>query len=153
MELAHTSRIINHNSVWHGCNVVMSTADIRGDAGLVCSAPASSEGASDIWQVIRWPKYIQQGSGIFSGCQKKSRQLQVKPPLRATRARMCANGFIFPRGQVVGGSSNQQLADEIAEELGLKCGSVTLGRYADGEVMVQLDEHVRGKGRERSVNS
>lgn len=48
--------------------------------------------------------------------------------------------------KVVGGSSNKQLADEIAEEMGLKCGSVTLGRYADGEVMVQLDEHVRGKG-------
>ncbi|CAM9929080.1 unnamed protein product, partial [Hapterophycus canaliculatus] len=47
--------------------------------------------------------------------------------------------------QVVGGSSNKQLANEIAEEMGLKCGKVTLGRYADGEVMVQLDEHVRGK--------
>lgn len=46
----------------------------------------------------------------------------------------------------MGGSSNKQLASEIAEELGLKCGAVTLGRYADGEVMVQLDEHVRGKG-------
>ncbi|CAM9279723.1 unnamed protein product [Ectocarpus sp. 12 AP-2014] len=46
---------------------------------------------------------------------------------------------------VVGGSSNKQLANEIAEEMGLKCGAVTLGRYADGEVMVQLDEHVRGK--------
>eukprot|EP00904_Undaria_pinnatifida_P003812 jgi/Undpi1/13431/HiC_scaffold_8.g03090.m1 len=46
---------------------------------------------------------------------------------------------------VVGGSSNKQLAAEIAAELGLKCGAVTLGRYADGEVMVQLDEHVRGK--------
>ncbi|CAN0036717.1 unnamed protein product, partial [Ectocarpus fasciculatus] len=44
-----------------------------------------------------------------------------------------------------GGSSNKQLANEIAEEMGLKCGAVTLGRYADGEVMVQLDEHVRGK--------
>lgn len=49
---------------------------------------------------------------------------------------------------MVGGSSNKQLADEIAEEMGLKCGKVTLGRYADGEVMVQLDEHVRGKGAE-----
>lgn len=48
--------------------------------------------------------------------------------------------------QVVGGSSNKQLANEIAKEMGLKCGAVTLGRYADGEVMVQLDEHVRGKG-------
>ena len=48
--------------------------------------------------------------------------------------------------QVVGGSSNKQLAAEIAAELGLECGAVTLGRYADGEVMVQLDEHVRGKG-------
>lgn len=47
---------------------------------------------------------------------------------------------------MVGGSSNKPLAEEIAEELGLKCGKVTLGRYADGEVMVQLDEHVRGKG-------
>eukprot|EP00903_Cladosiphon_okamuranus_P010423 g9859.t1 len=46
---------------------------------------------------------------------------------------------------VVGGSSNKQLANEIAEEMGLKCGAVTLGRYADGEVMVRLDEHVRGK--------
>lgn len=35
--------------------------------------------------------------------------------------------------------------------MGLKCGAVTLGRYADGEVMVQLDEHVRGKGGFESV--
>ena len=49
--------------------------------------------------------------------------------------------------KVVGGSSNKPLANEIAEELGLKCGKVTLGRYADGEVMVRVDEHVRGKGK------
>lgn len=51
-------------------------------------------------------------------------------------------------GKVVGGSSNKPLAGEIADELGLKCGKVTLGRYADGEVMVRLDEHVRGKGKD-----
>ena len=55
--------------------------------------------------------------------------------------------------QVVGGSSNKQLAAEIAAELGLKCGAVTLGRYADGEVMVQLDEHVRGKGENKTNNT
>lgn len=59
---------------------------------------------------------------------------------------MSVHGVSRNNVEVVGGSSNKQLASEIAEELGLKCGKVTLGRYADGEVMVRLDEHIRGKG-------
>lgn len=52
----------------------------------------------------------------------------------------------------MGGSSNKPLAAEIAEELGIKCGKLSLGRYADGEVMIRLDENVRGKGERRRQN-
>lgn len=52
----------------------------------------------------------------------------------------------------MGGSSNKPLAAEIAEELGIKCGKLSLGRYADGEVMVRLDENVRGKGERWTQN-
>ncbi|CAM9564087.1 unnamed protein product, partial [Choristocarpus tenellus] len=53
--------------------------------------------------------------------------------------------FYISRTQVVGGSSNSPLAKEISHQLGLEVGRMTLGRYADGEVMIRLDEHVRGK--------
>ena len=43
------------------------------------------------------------------------------------------------------GNSNRQLAGEIAALLGRKVGKMKVGRFADGEVNVQVYETVRGK--------
>lgn len=43
------------------------------------------------------------------------------------------------------GSSNPQLAEEIAYELHTKLGSATVDHFADGETHVQVNENVRGK--------
>ena len=43
------------------------------------------------------------------------------------------------------GSANPGLANEIASYLSLPLGNVKLGRFADGEVHVLIEESVRGK--------
>lgn len=43
------------------------------------------------------------------------------------------------------GGSNPDLAKKISEALGLPLGKQTLGRFADGEVHVQIEENVRGQ--------
>jgi phosphoribosylpyrophosphate synthetase len=47
--------------------------------------------------------------------------------------------------KIIGGSSNKALAEEIGNRLGVGAGECKLGRYADGEISISLDEHVRGK--------
>jgi len=43
------------------------------------------------------------------------------------------------------GNSNIPLAREIAELLGTRLGDITVSRFSDGEVRVQVLEHVRGR--------
>lgn len=43
------------------------------------------------------------------------------------------------------GNANPKLAKEIAEYLGQPLGDITVSRFADGEVNVQVHENVRGK--------
>ena len=43
------------------------------------------------------------------------------------------------------GRANVALAQEVAEYLSTKLGSITVGRFADGEVKVQVNQNVRGK--------
>ena len=42
------------------------------------------------------------------------------------------------------GNSNPALAREVAEHLGVKLGQAEVGRFPDGEVMVEIRENVRG---------
>lgn len=42
------------------------------------------------------------------------------------------------------GNSNTSLAKEMANYLNIPLGSATVGRFSDGEVLVQIDENVRG---------
>ena len=42
-------------------------------------------------------------------------------------------------------TSSADLANEIAQELGIPLGSCDLMHFADGEILVQLGESVRGK--------
>jgi phosphoribosylpyrophosphate synthetase len=43
------------------------------------------------------------------------------------------------------GNANPKLAAEIAGQLGLNLGKITVSRFADGEVNVMVHENVRGK--------
>lgn len=47
--------------------------------------------------------------------------------------------------RIFSGNANQDLAKDIANHLGLSLGKITVGRFADGEVNVIVQENVRGK--------
>src|SRR5215208_1578284 len=49
------------------------------------------------------------------------------------------------RLMVFGGNANPRLAQEVAKHLGLSLGRAIVGKFSDGEVMVELLENVRGK--------
>ena len=42
------------------------------------------------------------------------------------------------------GNANPKFAEEVAKHLGTRLGRATVGRFSDGEVMVEILEHVRG---------
>jgi ribose-phosphate pyrophosphokinase len=46
---------------------------------------------------------------------------------------------------VFAGNANPQLAEAIAEHLKTRLGNAVVNRFSDGEVMVEINEHVRGK--------
>jgi ribose-phosphate pyrophosphokinase len=43
------------------------------------------------------------------------------------------------------GTANPKLASDVAGHLGIRLGRATVGRFSDGEVMVEILENVRGK--------
>ena len=43
------------------------------------------------------------------------------------------------------GNANPELAAAIARELNMPLGKIRVGRFSDGEIMVELAEHVRGR--------
>jgi len=46
---------------------------------------------------------------------------------------------------IFAGSANPQLAAAVAKRLNIPLGSASVGRFSDGEVMIELLEHVRGR--------
>ncbi|HSH26860.1 MAG TPA: ribose-phosphate diphosphokinase, partial [Wenzhouxiangella sp.] len=46
---------------------------------------------------------------------------------------------------VFSGNANPELARDIAENLGVPMGRANVGRFSDGEVMVEIMENVRGR--------
>src|SRR5215216_6046530 len=46
--------------------------------------------------------------------------------------------------KLLSGTANRVLAEEIAHHLGIDLCRVNLGRFADGEIFVRIDENVRG---------
>jgi ribose-phosphate pyrophosphokinase len=46
--------------------------------------------------------------------------------------------------KLLSGTANRGLAEEIARNLGIDLCKVNLGRFADGEISVRIDENVRG---------
>ena len=43
------------------------------------------------------------------------------------------------------GSANPALADEVVRHLNIHLGRANVGRFSDGEVMVEILENVRGR--------
>ena len=56
-----------------------------------------------------------------------------------------ANATPLDRLMVFTGNANPRLAQEVAKHLGLSIGRAIVGKFSDGEVMVELLENVRGK--------
>jgi ribose-phosphate pyrophosphokinase len=51
----------------------------------------------------------------------------------------------MPQGlKLFTGTSNKELAREVAAHLGLALGDTTVSTFSDGEIMVRLNENVRG---------
>ena len=50
-----------------------------------------------------------------------------------------------PSLMVFSGNANLQLASDIAHELGVPMGKAIVGRFSDGEVMIEIMEHIRGR--------
>ncbi len=50
----------------------------------------------------------------------------------------------FQNLMVFSGNANPKLAAEVAQRLGLPLGRADVGRFSDGEVSVEIQEHVRG---------
>lgn len=46
---------------------------------------------------------------------------------------------------VFSGNANKKLADGIVARLGMRLGDATVGRFSDGEIMVKINESVRGR--------
>ncbi|MCL6630499.1 MAG: ribose-phosphate pyrophosphokinase-like domain-containing protein, partial [Armatimonadetes bacterium] len=46
--------------------------------------------------------------------------------------------------RIFSGNSNVELAQKIAEELGLTLGKMEVSRFSDGEIRVKVDESARG---------
>ena len=47
--------------------------------------------------------------------------------------------------RLIGGSSHPELTDLIAKKIGVRTGRVVLGKFANNETNVQLQEQVRGQ--------
>lgn len=46
---------------------------------------------------------------------------------------------------ILGGNSNIPLTQKIANSLNVKIAKANIGRFSDGEIMVKIDENIRGK--------
>lgn len=51
----------------------------------------------------------------------------------------------FDSLMVFTGNANPQLAEAVARQLGVPLGRATVGRFSDGEIMVEVQENVRGR--------
>jgi ribose-phosphate pyrophosphokinase len=56
-----------------------------------------------------------------------------------------AEGAEFDRLMVFTGNANPRLADDVVRHLSINVGRAKVGRFSDGEVMVEILENVRGR--------
>ena len=64
----------------------------------------------------------------------------------STETSTSMDGLAVPsRGlKLMSGGANRPLAEAVADSLGVPLTRVNLGRFADGEISVRIDENVRG---------
>jgi len=65
--------------------------------------------------------------------------------LQETLHHKSPNAAFFENVAIFSGNSNLPLAQEICQNLGTKLGNITVGRFADGEVNIQVQDNIRGK--------
>jgi ribose-phosphate pyrophosphokinase len=65
--------------------------------------------------------------------------------LQETLHQKSPNAAFFENVAIFSGNSNLPLAEEICANLGTKLGNITVGRFADGEVNIQVQDNIRGK--------
>ena len=53
--------------------------------------------------------------------------------------------FPVPEIMIFSGNANQELANRVVEHLNLPLGKALVGRFSDGEIMVEIQENVRGR--------
>ena len=46
---------------------------------------------------------------------------------------------------VFSGNANKALSEGIVRKLNMRLGMATVGRFSDGEIVVEIEENVRGK--------
>ena len=51
----------------------------------------------------------------------------------------------YDRLMVFTGNANPTLAQDVAQHLNIQLGRAMVGRFSDGEIMVEILDHVRGK--------
>jgi ribose-phosphate pyrophosphokinase len=74
-----------------------------------------------------------------------------KPPIswcvRRARCRptLAYGPMAYDSLMVVTGNANPRLAEDVCKHLNIRLGKASVGRFSDGEVMVELLENVRGK--------
>ena len=51
----------------------------------------------------------------------------------------------FERMRIFTGNANPKLAEAVVKHMGISLGRCIVGRFSDGEVMVELLENVRGR--------
>lgn len=83
------------------------------------------------------------------GVPKERKRVDPFSPFFPSDKHPCTHAGMFIPGchelKIFSGSSHFELADDIARRLGTRVGKLKLGRFADGEVQVQIGESVRGK--------
>ena len=47
--------------------------------------------------------------------------------------------------KVFSGTANPEFAKKVARKMGLKLGKIDIGRFSDGEIRVEVEEHIRGE--------
>jgi ribose-phosphate pyrophosphokinase len=70
----------------------------------------------------------------------------VEPTTPTSHPAPAMDGLAVPsRGlKLMSGSANRPLAEAVAESIGIPLTRVNIGRFADGEISVRIDENVRG---------
>lgn len=59
--------------------------------------------------------------------------------------RVVSQGLVENRMMVFSGNANPNLAHDLVSRLNIPLGKATVGRFSDGEIMVEILENVRGK--------